>query len=107
MSKRSGSWYERARHKVTGIVEDHTIDDVVSNATYLLLNHLYATGIKPDRIVRTAENLIAIWVSADTKRIRIAVCEDAQYVCSIPKESKHYEKGTAREVIIFLIGFIK
>ena len=92
-------WLPRAQNKLASLNYDGLNQASYEGAGDLVLE-LARIKMKPVRIVRTAENLIAFWLFNGGKT-RIEACEDGEFVLSIlypDRPATHLEFKTASAV---------
>ena len=100
------NWAPRALVRLQAL-ENDGVDVASYAAANRLLKELAEHDIKPDRIVRTAEDLIAFWFKGGEKA-HVEACSDGEYVISIylsslEGECEHHELATAVDVVTTLL----
>jgi len=94
-------WLPRALEKLGKLAEeDPPLVPKSQQAAWDLILALGKAGIKPQRIVRTAENEVSLWFRL-YKKIRVGCCDDGKFVMSVdgPSGKVHTEVGTEKDVV--------
>ena len=73
-------WYPRALDKLKTLRDD--TDPSSYSGMHQLLTALGWAGFKPERIVGTADKLVALWFGHRPCKLRVECCEDGAYVLS-------------------------
>lgn len=92
-------WADRARLRLKTL-NYKGLNEASYQGAKNLIQELARIKMKPDRIVRTADNLISFWLS-DGNKVRIEACEDGEFVLSILNidgPHSHTEFKTASDV---------
>ena len=97
------TWYLRALTKLYYLKGRKGINEVSFVKAKELLHALSIVDIKPDRIVRTAEDTVSMWKTIRGIKLRVLACEDGNLVVSkFETSTTHEEFSTIEESVKYL-----
>jgi len=96
-------WHPRALRKLETLNTEGLDQGSLAWSKELLLE-LRGHGIKPDRIIRTEEDVIAMWFRGTGTNYRIECADDGYVLSILAEKSRHIEFGGASGVIGALIA---
>ena len=100
-------WYPRAIDHLTNLAKDKPLTRDRYDLAHRFITDLGWAGIRPSRIVHTAEGNIAIWLKYDPEnKIRINVEDDETYTTSLTvrttRETTHMEHQSLAVLMEYL-----